>query len=70
MRRWWFAGGTEVDRELAERFEDVLERARRGERDHRVDTPRGRLALIVVLDPFSRNVHRDTPLAYARTRKP
>jgi uncharacterized protein (DUF924 family) len=57
------AGGPEVDREITERFGDVLERARRGELDRWADTPRGRLALIVVLDQFSRNVYRGVPSA-------
>src|SRR5215213_2237026 len=56
--QWWFAGGPEVDREISQRFTDMLEQARRGELDHWADTPRGRLALIVVLDQFSRNVYR------------
>ena len=30
------------------------------------DNPRGRLALIIVLDQFSRNVYKGTPLAYAQ----
>ena len=33
MKRW-MAGGDEVDREIAERFGEVLEQARRGELDH------------------------------------
>ncbi len=56
--QWWFQGGPEVDREISERFGGVLELARTGELDHWVETPRGRLALIVVLDQFSRNVYR------------
>jgi uncharacterized protein (DUF924 family) len=65
----WMAGGPEVDREITERFGDVLERARRGELDRWADTPRGRLALIVVLDQFSRHVYRGTPEAYAQDEK-
>jgi Bacterial protein of unknown function (DUF924) len=61
MQRW-MAGGPEVDREITERFGEVLEQARRGELDHWAQTVRGRLALIVVLDQFSRNVYRVTPL--------
>src|SRR4028118_410473 len=57
----WMAGGPEVDREITERFGEVLERARRGELDHWADTARGRLALIVVLDQFSRNIYRGAP---------
>jgi uncharacterized protein (DUF924 family) len=65
----WMAGGTEVDREITERFGEVLEQARRGELDHWADTARGRLALIVVLDQFSRNVYRGSPLSYAQDEK-
>ena len=65
----WFQGGPEVDREIAERFAPLLERARRGELDRWAETPRGRLALIIVLDQFSRSVHKGTPLAYAQDEK-
>ena len=67
--QWWFQGGPEVDKEITERFGDVLEHARTGELDHWADTPRGRLALIVVLDQFSRNVYRGSPLSYAQDEK-
>src|ERR687894_1623167 len=67
--QWWFQGGPDVDREISERFGEVLEQARRGELDHWADTPRGRLALIVVLDQFSRNVYRGSPLSYAQDPK-
>jgi uncharacterized protein (DUF924 family) len=67
--RWWFQGGPEVDREISQRFTDVLEQARRGELDHWAQTPRGRLALIVVLDQFSRNVYRGSPLSYSQDEK-
>jgi uncharacterized protein (DUF924 family) len=62
----WFFGGAEVDREIAARFGADLERARRGELDEWAAAPRDRLALIVLLDQFSRNVFRGTPLAYAQ----
>ena len=65
----WMAGGTEVDREITERFGETLEQARRGELDHWADTARGRLALIVVLDQFSRNVYRGSSLSYAQDEK-
>src|SRR5829696_6915984 len=67
--QWWFAGGPEVDRQISERFAQVLEQARRGELDYWADTPRGRLALIVVLDQFSRNVYRGSPLSYSQDEK-
>ena len=65
----WMAGGPEVDREITERFGETLEQARRGELDHWADTARGRLALIVVLNQFSRNIYRGSPLSYAQDEK-
>jgi uncharacterized protein (DUF924 family) len=47
----------------------VLEQARRGELDHWAQTARGRLALIVVLDQFSRNVYRGSSLSYSQDPK-
>ena len=67
--RWWMRGGPEVDREIVERFGGVLEQARRGVLDHWAETPRGRLALIVVLDQFSRNAYRGSALSYAQDEK-
>src|SRR5918993_679991 len=67
--QWWFQGGPEVDTEISERFGEVLEQARRGELDHWAQTPRGRLARIIVLDQFSRNVYRGSALSYAQDEK-
>jgi len=52
----WFRGGPEVDEEIAERFAPVLEKARRGELNSWADTLRGRLALNIVVNQFSRSV--------------
>jgi len=65
----WMSGGPEVDREIAERFGELLERARGGELADWAETPRGRLALITVLDQFSRNIHRGSPLSYSQDKK-
>jgi uncharacterized protein (DUF924 family) len=61
----WFQGGAEVDREIRERFGADLARARRGELNAWAETPRGRLALIILLDQFSRNVYRGSGDAFA-----
>jgi uncharacterized protein (DUF924 family) len=62
----WFYGGVDIDREIAGRFGGDLERARRGELDDWAEVPLHRLALIVILDQFSRNVFRGTPLAFGQ----
>ncbi|HTJ41439.1 MAG TPA: DUF924 family protein [Kofleriaceae bacterium] len=62
----WFRGGT-TD-EIRARFVPTLEAAIRGELDDWARTPRGRLALILVLDQFSRSVYDDAR-AYAQDAK-
>ncbi len=64
---WWFRGG--ADSAITERFQLLLEQAARGERDHWSRMPRSRLALIIVLDQFSRSVYRGTERAYAQDPK-
>ena len=64
---WWFRGG--ADAAINQRFSPLPERAARGELDHWSQSARSRLALIVVLDQFSRTVFRDTPRAFAQDPK-
>lgn len=54
------------DELLKERFLAVLQQAAAGELSTWRDTAKGRLAEIIVLDQFSRNIYRDTPLAFAQ----
>jgi len=61
---WWFGGGT--DAAIAERFAPLLDQAAHGRLDHWSRRPRSRLALIIVLDQFSRSLHRGTAHAYAQ----
>jgi uncharacterized protein (DUF924 family) len=61
---WWFAGASNAA--VAERFAPLLERAIRGELDHWSASARSRLALIVVLDQFSRSIHRGAARAFAQ----
>ena len=61
---WWFGGGSNAA--VAELFAPLLERAIRGEFDHWSARARSRLALIVVLDQFSRSIHRGTARAFAQ----
>lgn len=65
--QWWFRGG--ADQAIVARYRLLLEAAGRGELDDWADQPRSRLALILVLDQFSRTVHRDTAQAFAQDAK-
>lgn len=62
----WFGGKAEFDARLAEQFADTHPHVARGEAWTWRKTPEGRLAEIVVLDQFSRQLHRGSPLAFAQ----
>ena len=55
-----------LDATIRTRFGDTLEAAARCELFAWRATAEGRLAEIVVLDQFSRNIYRDTPRAFAQ----
>ena len=61
-----FAKDVVLDDMIRTRFGDTLEAAARCEFYAWRATPEGRLAEIIVLDQFSRNVYRDTPRAFAQ----
>ncbi len=63
-REWWYDGGTSVDDEIRSRFGALIPRAFNGELSDWEATPEGALALILLLDQFTRNIHRGTPDAY------
>lgn len=65
-RKAWWTVDAEFDRMLAARFGELLSRVAAGELFTWRVNAGGRLAEIVVLDQFSRNIHRDTPLAFAQ----
>jgi uncharacterized protein (DUF924 family) len=54
----WFKGGDAIDQSIRERFEPVLEPVHKGEYRDWLDTAQGRLASIIVLDQFPRNLYR------------
>ena len=64
---WWFRGG--ADTAICERFLKLLDRAIHNDLDHWSRQARSRLALIIVLDQFSRSVFRNTARAFAQDPK-
>ena len=63
--RQWYRKDASFDREIARRFAAVHRAACACELHHWRSSAAGRLAEIIVLDQFSRNLHRDTARAYA-----
>ena len=60
----WFGEDPLFDEEVARQFADDVEQASSGNLDHWAQEPRGRLALIIVLDQFRRNIYRNSPEAF------
>jgi uncharacterized protein (DUF924 family) len=63
--RRWFQGGPEVDREIVARFAPAVAAVLDGDFTSWEAEPRGRLALIILLDQLARSVHRDDPRSFA-----
>jgi len=61
----WFIKDLVLDKLITERFHTIHHAAMLGELYMWRETPEGRLAEIIVLDQFSRNMFRDTPKAFA-----
>lgn len=61
----WFAKDEVLDREIKARFSQLLCAAEKGDLDAWKENPQSRLALILLTDQFSRNIHRNLPEAFA-----
>lgn len=75
-RLWWHSKDPEVDRQIVEKFTGDLARAARGEYDDWLETARGTLAFLILVDQFPRHIYRGDrrafdldPLALATCRK-
>jgi uncharacterized protein (DUF924 family) len=66
--RWWKQDAA-FDDYLRKTFGEDVEAALRGELDPWASTPRGALALVILLDQLTRNLHRGTRRMYAGDAK-
>jgi len=64
--KMWWASDPNFDQHIKERFYPLLQQAAQGELYTWRESAKGRLAEILVLDQFSRNIHRNTPAAFAQ----
>ena len=60
----WFNGGRKFDDEIRAKFLADYQKAKAGEFKNWELTARGRLALVILFDQFSRNMFRNTPQAF------
>lgn len=63
--RRWFMKNHEFDREVKSTYEETHAAIARGDLESWLDTPRGRLAYVIVLDQLSRNMFRGTYQMFA-----
>jgi uncharacterized protein (DUF924 family) len=61
----WYQGGPELDQTIEKRYGARVEAAIAGELDSWRASVSGRLALLILLDQFTRNIYRGTARAYA-----
>lgn len=61
----WFEKNDDVDRAMRERFGELHDRALKGELDDWLAAARPALALVLLLDQFSRNLYRGDARAFA-----
>jgi uncharacterized protein (DUF924 family) len=61
----WFKSSASTDQKISERFGPIVDQALRGALDSWVNSERGLMALILLLDQFTRNIYRGTPAAFS-----
>lgn len=64
----WFASTPEIDRQIRNFFSQDMLKAERGEYNWWRETPRGRLALILLLDQIPRHLYRNKPQSFVLDR--
>lgn len=64
-RPLWFEKNNDFDQKICAKFTQIHDRATRAELWDWRDRPLGRLAEIIILDQFSRNIFRNQPQAFA-----
>ncbi|WP_395055619.1 DUF924 family protein [Polaromonas sp.] len=65
MGKQWFGGSPELDRQIADRFGAQVAVALAGGLQEWEADPLNRLALVILLDQFPRNIHRGKAQAFA-----
>ncbi len=61
---FWFMPNHEVDISIRQKFEELVIKAGMGELIDWENSPRGSLALIILLDQFTRNIYREKAEAF------
>jgi uncharacterized protein (DUF924 family) len=69
QKRPWYRSKPDTDAEITEQFGNLLKEAALGKLDRWAGGPRSALALVIVLDQFSRHIHRGTASAFRQDQR-
>ena len=64
--KMWWKSDSDFDNQISVRYLSLLQQAAQGELYAWRKQPKGRLAEVIILDQFSRNIYRNTPLAFSQ----
>ena len=64
----WFGEDAVFDHEIEKEFADDVELASEGKLNHWANEAHGRLALIILIDQFRRNIHRNSIKAFSKDK--
>ena len=64
----WFSEDAVLDHDIEKEFADDVEAASTGQLDHWAAESHGRLALIILIDQFRRNINRGTAEAFSKDK--
>ena len=67
--QFWFRKSPALDEEIGQRFGAAVQAALAGDLDDWAQDDKGLVALIILLDQFTRNIHRDTPAMFSGDAK-
>lgn len=68
-RKQWWKKDPAFDKTIEDRFGELLDAIARDEHEDWLEDARGRLAYIIVLDQFSRNIHRGSAKMFAQDER-
>ena len=64
----WFGEDSVFDHEIEKEFADDVNQACKGKLNYWASDPRGRLALIILIDQFRRNIYRNSAKAFSKDK--
>jgi uncharacterized protein (DUF924 family) len=69
QRKRWFEQSDELDKQIKTEFGDLVSQAHTPSLDSWMQNPKGTLAMLVLLDQFSRNIFRGSPDSFSGDAK-